>query len=133
MFDDLVNCFPPIRRRTFGLATEFAGSLSHKHHFHVGWRKVPIGGSRWHIGAGQIRELMARAALHPVLALSVRAALNVLGVRAAIVPLQGCITCGMAVLASRMREDRRRSQECGAGHRITCRLTWKEPNLAPLL
>jgi hypothetical protein len=115
VLDDLVNCFSTVTRWIFELAAQFAWGLPDKYHAHLRRRQVPVGGSGRHVDAGQVRELMARVAFHPILALSMQAPFNALRMRMAIVSLQGRLTCGMTVLAARMRKHRRRRQERCAG------------------
>ena len=67
---------------------------------------MPIVDSGRHVCAGEIHVLMARVALHAVLAVSGRASLDVLEMNVTVVSLQWRVARGMTIHAARMHQHR---------------------------
>src|SRR5580698_192693 len=105
MLDDLRETAMAVLRRIFQLPAKLGGGFALNHHLHIGRRQRPFRIARRHVGARKIRNLMARAAFHPVNALAIRAALHILNVHVTILALQRRVAGGMAIAAARRSEN----------------------------
>src|SRR5215467_13575561 len=97
------------------LSAKFSGRPPDKNHLVLRWWKEPLWIARRHMFTRDIRGLMASVAAHAVGAMAVFAALHVLEMNVAVVPLKRRVARRMAVLAARKSENFVYVQECFAG------------------